>query len=55
MTIDDWIIVTNRLLENGSELMLIDSCMYKQKKQTHLNYTLKLGALVLYYGVKLLL
>ena len=52
---DDWIIVTNRLLENGSELMLIDSCMYKQPKQSNMKYTLKLGALVLYYGMKLLL
>lgn len=44
----DWIILTNRILTHGEEVMLIDS-FPTEKKHTYVNQVLKASVLVAYY------
>ena len=52
---DEWVHVTNKLLDNGAEIMLFDKFLFKQpKRKSGLRDALKIACVVLYYGIKLL-
>ena len=47
--------VTNKILENGSELMLIDHLLFAKPKRKFTEQALKITCFIVYYGAKLLL
>ena len=50
----DWVLVTNQFLDNGCEIMLVDSFFHRGEKKNHWVKTLKIAAVAVYYGIKML-
>ena len=51
---NDWVYVTNRILERGGEVMLYDNFYKRPKKKNIFKEIAKASALVLYYAIRYL-
>ena len=54
MVNSDWVVLTNKILDNGCELMLVDSVFKKNKPRDRWRERIKVVCVVIFYGIKML-